>query len=293
MGRIRGHLEGAGRVATGSRLAFGAVLMVLLATCAAVPEGGEVVLAGPATGADAVERLSAFDVDVRVPEGEEPDEPEPNAAAPDGHEPSAAAADEQPDDVPVDASGDDEPASEPAAGADETSSREGNELDLPSDTAETAPDLGEVIAARPARMVVPHIGVDNPVVPVGLHPDVSLVVPDEAHVAGWYSGFSRPGQTGRPAVIAGHNVWGGRIGVFYRLHQLVPGDILEIRGEDDSTVRFEVERIEQHPKDAFPTNRVYDATDRADLRVITCGGLFDRSRGSHVDNIIVFAVLVD
>jgi hypothetical protein len=157
---------------------------------------------------------------------------------------------------------------------------------------EAAPDP-EVVAARPARVVVPRIGVDNPVVPVGLHPDKSLVVPDEAHVAGWYSGFSRPGQTGRPAVIAGHNVWGGRIGVFYRLHQLVPGDDIELRGEDGSTVRFEIERIEQHPKDAFPTNRVYDATDRADLRVITCGGHFDRSRGSHVDNIIVFAVLVD
>jgi hypothetical protein len=150
-------------------------------------------------------------------------------------------------------------------------------------------DVPPAPGARPARVVIPRIGVDNPLVPVGLHPDKSLVVPDQAHVAGWYTGRPQPGATG-PAIIAGHNQWGGRLGVFYRLHTLSPGDTVEVHNDDGSVVRFEIERLEQHPKSAFPTERVYGRTDRAEVRVITCGGHFDRSRGSHVDNVIAFGV---
>lgn len=298
MDRTAGQKTGPGRVA--SRLALGAAIAALLATCAVAPDAPDAVLAGPDTEVVAGPAWSALDV---VPPSDDGEVAEAaGAAGPQDREPgSETTADDAPaegPDEPVRAADDEQPAPETAADEDadgphERSSDEDGEPDLSGPTTESAPDLDEVVAARPARVVVPRIGVDNPVVPVGLHPDKSLVVPDEAHVAGWYSGFSRPGQTGRPAVITGHNVWGGRVGVFERLHQLEPGDVIELRGEDDSTVRFEVERIEQHPKDAFPTNRVYDPTDRADLRVITCGGHFDRSRGSHVDNIIAFAVLVD
>lgn len=142
---------------------------------------------------------------------------------------------------------------------------------------------------EPARVLVPRIGVDNALTPVGLHPDLSLVVPDEAALAGWYTGAPRPGETG-PSVLVGHNSWGGARGVFYRLHELLPGDEVAVAHDNGSVVRFTVERVEQYPKAAFPSERVYGNTDRQEVRIITCGGPFDPAQGRYLDNVVVFAV---
>lgn len=144
---------------------------------------------------------------------------------------------------------------------------------------------------EPTTVVVPRIGVSHPLVPVGLHPDRTLVVPDDASVAGWYTGAPRPGQTG-PSVVVGHNSWGGQAGVFHRLHELVAGDVIEVHHDDGSVVRFAVDRVEQHPKDRFPSESVYGDTAGEEIRVITCGGVFDRARGAHVDNVIVYGARV-
>jgi hypothetical protein len=50
--------------------------------------------------------------------------------------------------------------------------------------------------------------------------------------------------------------------------------------------------VEQYPKDAFPTERVYGDIDHAGLRLITCGGAFDRAARSYRDNVVVYAGLV-
>jgi len=49
--------------------------------------------------------------------------------------------------------------------------------------------------------------------------------------------------------------------------------------------------VEEYPKDAFPTNKVYGDLDHPGLRVITCGGSFDHAARSYVDNIVVYADL--
>jgi len=60
---------------------------------------------------------------------------------------------------------------------------------------------------------------------------------------------------------------------------------------DGSTALFTVTKLEQVKKDSFPTLAVYGDTTGAELRLITCGGSFDRTKHSYIDNIIVFAAL--
>ena len=48
----------------------------------------------------------------------------------------------------------------------------------------------------------------------------------------------------------------------------------------------------RYPKRAFPTAAVYGDIDHAGLRLITCGGAFDRSAGSYEDNVVVYASAV-
>jgi hypothetical protein len=58
---------------------------------------------------------------------------------------------------------------------------------------------------------------------------------------------------------------------------------------DGSTDRFTVTRLVRAAKSEFPAAEVYAPASGAELRLITCGGAFDRARGSYEDNVIVFA----
>ena len=141
----------------------------------------------------------------------------------------------------------------------------------------------------PARIRIPAIGVDARVIRLGLDREGALEVPSSWGDAGWYVHSPRPGEPG-PAVIAGHVDSTSGPAVFYRLGALRPGATIQIARKDGSTVRFRVRRVERWPKAHFPTRRVYGATRRPTLRLITCGGGFDRGTGHYLDNTIVFAV---
>ena len=104
----------------------------------------------------------------------------------------------------------------------------------------------------PVRVEIPAIGVDSTLVGLGLQADGTLQVPPAGFPAGWYSGAPTPGERG-PAVIVGHVDWGGHAGVFYRLHNLKPNDEIAVARADGSTAIFRVIRVEQFPKDQFPT----------------------------------------
>jgi len=94
-----------------------------------------------------------------------------------------------------------------------------------------------------------------------------------------------------PAVVLGHVDGNRQKGIFYRLKELTPGDRISVSRKDGSTAVFVVRKVDQVDKDAFPENLVYGNTSDAELRLITCGGSFDRTAHSYVDNVIVFAEL--
>lgn len=141
---------------------------------------------------------------------------------------------------------------------------------------------------EPTRVTVPAIGLDADVIRLGLNSDGTLEVPSDFSQTGWWTGGSAPGEPG-PAVIAGHVDSRSGPAVFYRLRDLSPGDLITVSDEDGDEISYEVDRLEQHPKDDFPTQAVYGPTEESTLRLITCGGSFDRSVRSYRDNIIVFA----
>ncbi|WP_084130520.1 class F sortase [Demequina sp. NBRC 110055] len=150
----------------------------------------------------------------------------------------------------------------------------------------------EAVPGVPARLLVPAIGVDTSLEQLGLQEDGALATPVDTDLAGWFSGGPRPGAVG-PAVIAGHVSWRGDPSVFFRLGDIARGDQITVVSDEGQDVTFEVSRVEQHPKDDFPTVAVYANTDQPELRLITCGGDFDRATGHFVDNVIVFARMVD
>ncbi|SFO89368.1 Sortase family protein [Geodermatophilus dictyosporus] len=146
-------------------------------------------------------------------------------------------------------------------------------------------------SAPPTRVRVPAIGVDTPLVDLGLDAAGALEAPADFGRAGWFAGGTVPGDVG-PAVLAGHVDSVDGPAVFSRLRELAAGDEVLVDRADGTTARFRVTDVERHPKDAFPTASVYGPTADAQLRLVTCGGDFDRAARSYEDNVVVFATLV-
>lgn len=140
-------------------------------------------------------------------------------------------------------------------------------------------------------MQIPAIGVaTGELVRLGLTADRALEVPDDAVTAGWFSLSPTPGEIG-PTVVAGHVNYASVPGVFTRLHEMQPGDIITIDRADGTSAVFTTYQVDRYPKAAFPTEQVYGNTENPELRLITCGGGFDEAAGEYLDNVVVFAEL--
>jgi LPXTG-site transpeptidase (sortase) family protein len=151
--------------------------------------------------------------------------------------------------------------------------------------------FGTAAAVRqgaPTRVKIPSIGVDTSLESLHLDKTGVLTPPTDFAKAGWYADGTAPGDNG-PAVIAGHVDSYRGPAVFYKLREMVEGDRIDvIRG--GQTVHFTVVTTAWYPKTNFPTDKVYGPTPDRQLRLITCGGVFDHSLRSYKDNFVVYAV---
>ncbi len=146
--------------------------------------------------------------------------------------------------------------------------------------------------ARPERLVIPDINVDAPFTDLALAADGKLQPPPAAdtNLVGWYAKGVSPGERGT-SIIAGHVDTKTSAAVFARLGELDEGDTFQVRRADGRTAAFVVDDLETFAKDAFPSERVYGDTDRAEVRLITCAGDYDRKVKDYTDNLVVFAHL--
>jgi len=146
----------------------------------------------------------------------------------------------------------------------------------------------EGTAVRPAHLDIPAIGVNADVVGLGLNPAGELEPPAAPSAVGWYAGGVAPGSAGA-AVLVGHVDSKTGPAVFWRLRSLRAGDTVAVLDAAAQQHRFVVVKVEQYAKNAFPTALVYGPSARPALRLVTCGGSFDRTNGHYVDNVVVYA----
>ncbi|WP_250287450.1 class F sortase [Frankia sp. CiP1_Cm_nod2] len=160
---------------------------------------------------------------------------------------------------------------------------------MPAPAAPRDPAGGEWRQNSPPTFLrIPEVGISAPVGPVGLNTDGTLEVPTSWTDVGWYEYGPRPGDVGA-SVLVGHYDSTTGPAVFYRLDRLRKSDTIEVSRADGTVVRFTVDRIQDVAKDAFPAAEVYGRSDRPELRLITCGGAFDKKTHHYLKNVIVYA----
>ncbi|MFJ5263626.1 class F sortase [Streptomyces sp. NPDC088387] len=156
------------------------------------------------------------------------------------------------------------------------------------------PAAAPLRAAGPQRIDIPGIGVQAPVVARGLDRDGAVDPPpyDQAGVVGWYAAGVKPGAAGT-ALMVGHVDTETRPAVFYKVSTLQPGERVRVVRDDGRVAEFTVDDVQVVARDHFDAQQAYGPreTGRAELRLITCGGTFDRATRSYTANVIVSAYL--
>lgn len=139
---------------------------------------------------------------------------------------------------------------------------------------------------KPVELAIPALGVRATVRPVALDAKGALITPP-AQEAGWYELGPVAGARGS-AVIVGHVDSRTAPGVFADLGTLKRGAVVGVLDEHGVWTIFRVRALSQHPKDQLPDELWGPSRDRI-LRLITCGGAFDRRSSHYRDNVVAHA----
>ncbi|MFJ8074076.1 class F sortase [Streptomyces sp. NPDC096176] len=167
-------------------------------------------------------------------------------------------------------------------------------VSAPSSTA-NAP--AEVLRAglprsEPTRLKIQQIAVDAPFTPlsIGTSGRLDPPPPGNSNLVGWFQEGVTPGEKGT-AIVAGHLDTKTGPAVFAQLSEVKRGTRVEVVRKDGSVATFEVDEVDNFSKSNFPDDRVYADTAEPQLRLITCGGEYDKKAKDYEENVVVFAHL--
>ncbi len=147
-----------------------------------------------------------------------------------------------------------------------------------------------VFASAPVSVTVPSLNIDMPVLAMGLLPDKEMEIPTRINDAGWYKYGAAPNSPEGAVVIAAHvDMPGQGIGPFAALREAQVGAEAAVTDEDGVTHTYRVTSVERIPKAEVPLDQLFADSGPNVLKLVTCGGSFDRNAGSYSDNYIVTA----
>lgn len=142
----------------------------------------------------------------------------------------------------------------------------------------------------PVSVEVDAVRIEADVVPVGIADDGQMKLPRDPDIVGWYRYGPTAGNGQGSVVLAGHvDTRRHGIGQLSRLRETEVGDEIVVSTESGADIRYTVEDVRSIPKAELPLAEVFSRDGDERLVLITCGGEFDRARGSYTDNVVVTA----
>ena len=114
-------------------------------------------------------------------------------------------------------------------------------------------------------------------------------LPETVNEVAWYAYSARPGDKAGTTVLAAHvDTAADGLGPFAKLRDLRKGNRVSVTDAAGKLRRYTVTSVEKVDKSEVPLDRVFRREGEPELKVITCGGSFDRRNG-YSDNVIVSA----
>ena len=142
-----------------------------------------------------------------------------------------------------------------------------------------------------ARLRIPAIKVDAPVVVRGIGADGVMQVPDNAVDVAWYDFTAHPGSGGN-VVFSGHvDFHGVGPAVFWDLGKLKAGDPIEVALADGKTYTYHVTGEGTFDANSAPVSQIVGATPVESVTLITCTGTFNPKTRQYNRRLVVRAEL--
>ena len=141
------------------------------------------------------------------------------------------------------------------------------------------------------QIQIPAIGISATIESIGLTADNEMEAPKEWDKVGWYQYGYRPGQPGN-AVLTGHlDTDTGAPAVFWRLHELQPGDTIVLQTLDGKPLVFLIESLTSYPYNQAPLQEIFGAAGAPRLSLVTCSGNWNSQERIYDHRLVVYALL--
>jgi LPXTG-site transpeptidase (sortase) family protein len=146
-------------------------------------------------------------------------------------------------------------------------------------------------------MVIPKIGVNAPVTVRVMGSDGVMGPPNGRFDVVWYDFSALPGMGGYPgsssnAVFSGHVDYHPHYeAVFWDLHLLAPGDIIEVHLPDGTVARYSVQWSQEIDPESDFSSYCRD-TGEATITIVTCQGTFDPTTRHYDHRLVVRGALI-
>ncbi len=159
----------------------------------------------------------------------------------------------------------------------------------PMPTAPAATATPQPSNAPIERIQIPSIGVDAPVVVLGVDSDGTMQAPDNRFDVAWYNFSSYPGW-GSNAVFAGHvDFHPNYTAVFWYLRDIKPNDPITIRLSDGTEYTYRVVSADTVSDSDAPIETIVGPTQNEVITLITCDGTFNTKTHQYDKRLVVRA----
>lgn len=145
--------------------------------------------------------------------------------------------------------------------------------------------------STPVTLTIPSINVNASIEYVGENQKGEMDIPKKAENVAWYQYGFMPGEAGN-AVLAGHlDTVSGQPAVFYNVDELKPGDAVIIKDINNNSLTFRVSDTVNYALADFPMQKVFGASDKQQLNLITCTGQFNNQTRLYSHRTVVYTQL--
>ncbi len=166
-------------------------------------------------------------------------------------------------------------------------------LPVATTTATSTPQRVSVPGPLPDLLLIPRLGIEADVQHLGVTKTGNMAAPNNFTDVSWYKLGTLPGETGS-AVMSGHEDNAIALdGVFKHLEDLQIGDPVFVVDGNGEKLEFRVTEKAVYPYDRSPTERIFNATGKARLVLITCAGDWLPKAKTNDKRLVVYTELVN
>lgn len=145
----------------------------------------------------------------------------------------------------------------------------------------------------PKYIKLPSIGAEGYIQNVGIDQNKEVAVPNNIHMAGWFTDSVRPGEKGL-SIIDGHLNGRSNAGIFENLEKIEKDATYTVEFGDGTIKEFKVIGVKTvNTNEAASVLFSQEPTATNQLNLVTCGGNFDPAARLYDKRVIVSSVFIN